>query len=76
MKHRTDKRPVRKVKAAGLGGIPVAALVVAIVNTFWPQLPDSLSAAIGALLAALVAYWVPAAPHEKRHTVHRVPDAS
>lgn len=75
MKHRTDKRPVRKVKAAGLGGVPVAAIVVAIINTFWPQLPDSVSGAIGALLAAGIAYFVPAAPHEKRQVVHKVPDA-
>lgn len=70
MKH--SRKPVRKVTAAGLGGIPVAAIVVALVNTVWPQLPESLAAAIGALLAAVVAYLVPSAPHEQRQVA---PDA-
>lgn len=67
-----DKRPVRKVAAAGLGGVPLGAGALALIGWLWPALPEPAAGAIGALVAAGVGYFVPSAPHEK---VHKVPDA-
>lgn len=61
-----SKRPVRKVAAAGAGGVPAAAGVVALLDYLWPVLPDAAAGALGALLAAGIAYAVPSAPHEKQ----------
>lgn len=69
-----DRKPIRKVAAAGAGGVPAAAGVVALLDWLWPALPDAAAGAVGALLAAGIAYFVPSAPHEQRQVVDQVPD--
>lgn len=57
-------KPIRKVTAAGAGGIPAAAGAVALLEYLWPALPDPVGGLIGAGVAALIAYLVPSAPGE------------
>lgn len=61
-----SKRPIRKVTAAGVGGIPLAAGAVALLDYLWPALPEPVGGLIGAGVAVVIAYLVPSAPGEPR----------
>jgi len=53
---REDLKPSTKVAYAGAVGTPVAVLAVWVAGLFGVAMPAEVGAAIGALLAAAVAY--------------------
>lgn len=50
--------PTRKVALAAVIGAPLAAAVTALLAMTGISIPEELAAPLGALAAAMVAYWV------------------
>lgn len=53
-----SRKPTRKIELAAAVGAPLSAAVYALLYMSGIEIPEVIAAPMGALLAALVGYWV------------------